>query len=83
MSEQLNHWERRLLGLVKKHGPLIEEHRDNEVIYFVQGFGQVGGRAPRSLIDRKILQPIGDGLFEGHTQTYAAAPEPGGQEQVA
>ena len=71
MVEKLNHWERRLLVLVKKYGTLIEEHRENGMFYFVEGFGQVGGGSPRSLIDRKILQPIGDGLFNGHTQSYA------------
>jgi hypothetical protein len=73
MEEKLSHWERRVINLMKKHGPLIEEHRDGDTLYFVEGFGQVGGKAPKSLIDRKIVKPASDALLEGHSQTYVAA----------
>ncbi len=73
MTEKLSYWERRLVALVKKYGCLIEERRDNETIYFVEGFGQVGGKSPRALIERKILKPADDGLFSGNSQTYTAA----------
>jgi hypothetical protein len=72
MTDKLSFWEKRLVGLVKKYGRMIEEHRDNETVYFVDGFGQVGGKAPRALIDRKILLPSSDALFEGHSQSYVA-----------
>jgi hypothetical protein len=72
MTDKFNYWEKRLVSLVKKYGRLIGEHRDNEIVYFVEGFGQVGGESPRSLVDRKILQPTSDALFEGNSQSYVA-----------
>lgn len=77
MTENFNHWERRVISLVRRYGRLIQEHRDNEVVYFVDGFGKVGGEAPGNLIARNILIPASDGLFQGIGQTYTLASEGG------
>lgn len=69
-KDALGHWERRLVKLVQAHGAMIEEHRDGEALYFVEGFGQVGGKAPADLIRKGVLVPSGDGLFSDDSQTY-------------
>lgn len=70
MEQRLTHWEKRVVSLVKKYGRLIQEHHDDEILYFVDGFGKVGGKAPGDLIARKVLVPTSDGLFPDHSQTY-------------